>query len=317
MTGPPTATNGSMREQLRAVLLALVPGFAGRVYQPSAPALSPRTLKPFAVVRVQTLAEAGEWESRRSNVVVWICAERGSYAGLDELGVEVERALDNLRVTDGQGRPYVLRYDGSTVSESEDAAYDGLVRSLGFVAERLDWIAPVGIAPDPVLGLADWTRARFPQAGTDPGSWDPRDATPGVYWRLDRGGSIGGPWDDPATLGWIAVTLRGHVIAQDADPRTNLCRRIASLLTIERTVVVGQGTLDETTLWVEEVSFDARADPYTDGQVTVRGRLPARIADDLPPTVPVGPMEVIHVAVDAAEDGTIDLRVTRPPEEAP
>jgi hypothetical protein len=300
-----------VRAQVRQRLLTQVPDFGDRVFLPGSPRLTAAVAKPFAIVRFTTLATDGEWDARSGRAQVWVNAPPGDYLELDRLVDQTVAALDHRLLTDADGRRYVVVYAGSPLQEAEDLTYQSLARPLDFMVYRLDWLAPAGVSPDPTLqGLTPWSAAVWPQVGTDPATWNPADATPGVYWRLERGRTVASADDE--VPGWMELTLRGHVLAPTAAARDGLARRIASALGQVRVLTVAAGTPAETDLWVDEATFDTRVNPFTDGQLIVRARLAGFLTDD-PIVVTPGPLiETIHIGVDPSQDGVVDLTATVP-----
>jgi hypothetical protein len=122
---------------------------------------------------------------------------------------------------------YILTYAGSPAPDYRDLDVDALKRTARFAAFALGWLAATTYAIDPVAALAAWTTATFgPSVGTDPATWTPADATPGVYWRVDRELAVERqPWGS-----WYDVEIRGHVVAPTPTARRAWARRVAERL---------------------------------------------------------------------------------------
>lgn len=280
-----------MRAEIRQLLIAGVPDVEGRVFEPHAADL--QTPKPFLVVRegVQD-AEAEGWSAFSQLVEVWPHAARESFVTVDSLAQQVIDTLHRTRFAVG-AEQFLAFYLGSAGQDVQDDAWDALTRGLRFRVFALGWLAGLTYNPDPVATLRAWTTATWPEVRTDPATWMPTDATPGIYWRLVTVSPI-----ELTNWGfWADAGLRAHVLAPSPATRLTWTRRLAEALALQRRLMLA----DDSPLTFQAVAADSEADPMRVGQVRLTARfgvLRDEPGEVIPPPPPGTPLNVATVGGD-------------------
>ncbi len=263
-----------MRATLRSLLIAGVPALEGRVFEPHA--VSATTLKPFGVLRVGEGDAGDAWGGLSTLVEAWPYVARSSFVTVDTLVSQIVATLDNARFTDSAtGQQYLIQHEVTAGSDFYDEDWQALTRPVRFRVYSLAFVSGSTYSPDPVAALAAWTAARWPgQVQTDPATWTPADATPGVYWRL-----AGVRTERLAHWGaWLLADLRAHVLAPTGSTRLVWIRRLTEGVATTRRL----GLADGSPLLFLEVAADSEADAFRTGQV----RLAARFGVLVPPPTP-------------------------------
>lgn len=253
-----------MRGAIRQLLIDGVAQVQGRVYEPHA--VKPDTSKPYLVVREGFQDPGADWAAFFTVVEVWPYVARTTFQQVDSLAEEVVGALHRARFSHG-GEQYLVDYIGTAGQDFVDEEWDAITRGLRFRVFALGWLNGLTYAPDPVAALRSWTAATWPEAQTDPTTWNPSDAAPVVYWRLLRVATE----LTTAAVNWLQARLAGHVLVPDPAARLVWARRIAEALAVRRRLTMQDGG----TLELLAVTLDGDADPMRVGQVQVTARFGA------------------------------------------
>lgn len=260
-----------MRATLRQLLIDGVPQVQGRVYEPHA--AEANTQKPYLVLKEGVQDPEADWAAFSTVIEVWPYVDRTTFQQVDALAGAVINALHRARFAD-DGEQYLIDYLGTVGQDFVDDDWDAITRGLRFRVFALGWLNGLSYDPDPVAVLQNWTKATFPEVHTDPATWLPADATPGVYWRLVRLT----PVQITVAVSWLEAQIAGHILVPTAAVRLTWVRKITEGLAKQRRLKMPDGGLLE----LMKVSADSEADPMRKGQVQVTARFGV-----LQPTTPV------------------------------
>ena len=269
----------TLRQQLRALLIAGVPEVQGRVLEPHAVTAADAAAGPYLVLRVGA-AEAptggGAWGDTAVPVQVWPYVSRdGSFVTVDALVAKVIAALHRVRFA-SDGLEYLAEYEGGDGRDFYDEDWQALTRPQRFRVYALGWLSGLTYAPDPVAALRTWTETALPSTQQDPAAWNPQDATPGVYWRLVSAAVA--PEGLRSWGVWLDAQLRAHIVTPAAGTRLTTLRQVTERLATTRQLTLSDGS----PLFFREIAADSEADPMRTGQV----RLTARFGVLDPPVSP-------------------------------
>lgn len=280
-----------MRATIRQLLVDNLAAVSGRVFEPHAANL--QTPKPFVVVREGAQDPGEPWAAFSTIVEVWPFVARTSFGNVDTLAQSIIAIVHRARFAEG-GAEYLADYVGSTGQDDEVTEWDALSRGLRFRVFNLGWLTSLSYAPDPVAVLRAWVNQTWPSVQTDPASWDPRDATPAIYWRL----VTVAPSAFTAWGAWITGGLRAHIIAPAALTRLAWTRRLTEGLALTpRLLLAGGVPLD-----LLNVSADSEADPMAVGQVRLSARwgiVRAVPGEIMPAPTPGTPLNTAVIGGDA------------------
>lgn len=260
-----------IRDAVIAAIKAGVPAFQDRVFEPHAvPWDTPDpTNFPYAIVIVGPESKVGTWEDRTTSADVLIYADQSTYQVIDTLTDQTIAALDNKRLVGSNGEQAILDHQGAPLGDQIDTRWRALYRPVRFAIYPLGWLSSTfGTLPlDPVAALAAWTTANFPSVSSDPATWTPDDATPAVYWRVDRIQEAA-----PLSRGvWWTLVVRGHVLVPDVRLRNDWIMRIIARLAFQHHVVMADGSW--LTFQPNAFEGDVEADPFRQGQIVARARM--------------------------------------------
>ncbi|WP_027717297.1 hypothetical protein [Desulfovirgula thermocuniculi] len=250
-----------MRAAIRQLLIAGVPQVGGRVYEPHV--VTPKTEKPFIVVREGVQDSGADWAAFSTVVEIWPYVDRTTFQAVDALAGAVINVLHRARFTDGREQ-YLADYLGTAGQDFADDDWNAITRGLRFRVFALGWLNGLTYDPDPVAVLRSWTATTWPEVHTDPATWSPADATPGIYWRLVRVT----PVQVTAALSWLDAQLVGHVLAQSPAVRLAWVRKLVEGLAKQRRLTMQDGG----PLELLKIAADSEADPMRRGQVEVTAR---------------------------------------------
>jgi len=250
-----------MRATIRQMLIENIPQVQGRVYEPHV--ANPGTGKPFLVVREGVQDRGADWAAFSTVVEVWPYVDRTTFQQVDALAGAVINVLHRSRFADG-GEQYLIDYLGTVGQDFADDEWDAITRGLRFRVFALGWLNGLTYEPDPVAALQTWTATTWPDVHTDPATWTPADASPGIYWRLVR--LI--PAQITAAVNWLEVQITAHVLAPNASVRLTWIRKITEGLAKQRRLTMSDGG----PLELLKVTADSEADPMRRGQVQVTAR---------------------------------------------
>lgn len=262
--------------------------FRGRVYEaggvagmrPSDPAPSSNTSplpdaqavqKPFIVIR-ESSEDAGEWWGNIvSTVEIWPFTEPTSWTWMDSIESRLLTCLhrSSVRTPEPESATYLLLYLNQT-QDVEDRTYNAYSTGFRFQVFALAWMQERTFRPDPIETLQNWTTLTFrdvngnPLLQTDPNTWEPTDARPGVYWRY-----VGGAAIRPRQVwgSWVNANIRGHVLAPDPRVRQEWGRRLIERLERAHTLYMEDGGPLE--ILEGQAALDTNTDPFRVGQVAV------------------------------------------------
>jgi hypothetical protein len=250
-----------MRATLRDLLIAGVPLVQGRVFEPGGATAA--TPKPFLVVQEGRPQEGDSWGGLARPLEVWVFERPLTFRNVDAVEAQVRQALHERRFSE-QGVEYLAFADGGASEDVQVADWDALARAQRFLVFALGWHHGLTSAPDPVVALRQWTAQVMPEVETDPETWTPSDAAPGVYWRL----VALSPQAQVQGGAWIDAALRAHVVAPAHSTRLRYLRRLTEALAL-----VGALDLDDgSPLLIRHVSADSETDPMRVGQLRLLGR---------------------------------------------
>ena len=270
-----------MRAAIRQMLVVGVPEIGERWVEPHLLRrdTAGQIAYPFGVIRVGDQAADEAWGGVSTVVEAWPHIDRDTPAStLDELVRKTRETLDNARFDEGGAR-YLILHEVTAGRDFLDEDWQALTRPVRFRVYALAWLSGLTYAPDPVAALQAWTEAQFPETQQDPLSWNPQDATPGVYWRLVSANVA--PEGMRSWGAWMDATLRAHVVAPSPATRLSYTRRVAERLATKHRL----GLSDGSPLLFREVSADSTVSPMSEGQV----RLLARFGVLTPPPTPAPP----------------------------
>lgn len=250
-----------MRAIIRQMLIEKISQVQGRVYEPHV--VNPGAGKPFLVVREGVQDRGADWAAFSTVVEVWPYVDRTTFQDVDALAGAVINALHRTRFADG-GEQYLVDYLGTVGQDFADDDWDAITRGLRFRVFALGWLNGLTYDPDPVSVLRNWTAATWPEVQTDPATWSPADATPGVYWRLVRLTQV----LQTQAVNWVEAQLTGHVLAPSPAVRLAWVRKLTEGIVRQRRLKMSDGGLLE----LLRVSADSEADPMRRGQVQLTAR---------------------------------------------
>jgi hypothetical protein len=255
-----------MRQPIRQRLVAGVPLVAGRVFMRGAADLN--TLKPFLLLIIGETRPGLAFTGINPTIEVWIYAKTLTEA--DAVEAQVLTALDRQRVDEVSAstpsqRYFLVHEEGGSGDFQDQEWGDALVRAVAFRSFEMGWFASETYEPDPVITLRAVTEALWPETQSDPETWNPSDAAPAIYWRIDRINSF-----ERLNWGaWYSATVRGHVIAPDQATQETYTRRVMEQFSLLNRLRLS----DDSPLEIlTPASLDVNADPMRDGQLrfTVR-----------------------------------------------
>ncbi len=250
-----------MRTAIRQILVDNITAVQGRVYEPHAAGAN--TQKPYLVLREGVQDPESDWAAFSTIVEVWPYVKRTTFQQVDSLANAIINALHRKRFSH-EGEEYLIDYLGSAGPDFVDDNWDAITRGLRFRVFALGWLNGLTYGPDPVAVLQTWTATTWPEVQTDPGSWTPADATPGIYWRLVRLA----PMQLTAAVNWIEVQLTGHVLAPSPAVRLAWVRKVTEGLAKQRRLKM----IDGGPLELLKVTADSEADPMRRGQIQLTAR---------------------------------------------
>ena len=250
-----------MRAALRQILVDAIPAVQGRVYEPHA--AGAKTPKPYLVLREGVQDAEADWAAFSTVVEVWPYVSRTTFQLVDSLANAVINALHRLRFAFA-GEQYLVDYLGTTGQDFVDNEWDAITRGLRFRVFALGWLNGLTYEPDPVKTMQDWTAATWPETHTDPASWTPSDATPGIYWRLVRLS----PVEMTAAVTWLQGQVNGHILTPSSAIRLAWVRKVTEGLARQRRLKMSDGG----PLELLSVAADSEADPMRRGQIQVMVR---------------------------------------------
>ena len=269
----------TLRESVRQLLVVGVPQVGENWLEPAA--ASAETPTPFGILRVGEATAGQPWGGATMPIEAIPYAAPDSFVALDDLVAQTVAALDHVTVDVG-GTPYLLAHEvapGRDFYDEDWRAYSRTVRATAFA---LGWQTGLTYAPDPVASLRAWVAAQWPaQLQTDPATWDPSDATPGLYWRLagveraDRGERSWGAWMD--------ATLRAHVVAPSEAARLTWARQVVEALSYSHRL----SPSDLSPLLFLGIAVDHEADPFLVGQVRLAARFGVLTPAPVPAPLPI------------------------------
>jgi hypothetical protein len=257
---------------IRQLLIEGVPQVQGRVYEPH---VADATIqKPYLVLKVGVQDAETDWADFSTIVEVWPYVARTTFQQVDAIANAVINVLHRARFSE-DNEQYLADYIGTAGQDFVDEDWDAITRGLRFRVFALGWLNGLTYDPDPVSALQTWTTATWPEVHTDPATWTPADATPGIYWRLIRIA----PVQITQAVNWMEAQLAGHILAPSAVVRLTWIRKVTEALTRRRRLTMQDGSPLE--FW--KITVDSEADPMRRGQVrlTVRfGVLQPEVAAD-------------------------------------
>lgn len=125
--------------------------------------------------------------------------------------------------------------------------------------------------PDPVQGLNEWIKSRFPETAVIahdrlPEIWKPSDESPAVYWRF-----AGADTDDKQSsyaVTWFIGHFAAHIIADSVTERNRWLKAITEDLQTAGEVILQDGS----PMFINQLKISHNADSLRDGQLEVTGR---------------------------------------------
>lgn len=250
-----------MRGAIRQILVDNVLLAGRRVFEPHAAGAA--TQKPYLVLKEGVQDPEADWAAFSTIIEVWPYVARTTFQQVDVLAGQVIDALHRTRFSEA-GEQYLIDYLGTAGQDFVDEEWDAITRGLRFRVFALGWLNGLTYDPDPVAALQSWTKAAWPEAHTDPATWTPADATPGIYWRLVRVVTV----QSTAAVNWLEAHLAGHVLALSAAVRLAWVRNLTEGLTKQRRLRMSDGG----PLELLKVIADSEADPMRRGQIRLISR---------------------------------------------
>lgn len=250
-------------------------------------AVTKDTPRPWIVLQVAAPDPAEPFSDMAQTLNVWPNVSQESYQDLDALIAEIETVLAGRRFAVTQGEEtrqfYVEQRPGG-----EDAIQDewgGITKLLRFVVYELGWLSFETFDPDPIKALRAWAESVWPvlevededpivQIQTDPSSWDPTDASPGIYFRL---AGIPRRLTEWATHVTVEARIMVHVLAPSSAKRLEWTRRVVEELYRTRRIMLTEPNpydpedTIESPMHLNAVGADSTASPFTTGQITILG----------------------------------------------
>jgi hypothetical protein len=250
-----------MRQPIRQALMAGVPQVANRVFMRGAADFN--TPQPVLLVVMGERVPEDPWAGASEPVEVWIYAKTLTEIDVIQssvLAVLDSRILQETTATTAQQRYLVVHQDGGVGDYQDPDWGNALVRTVSFRVFTLGWFASTTYEPDPVVTLRQYTEATWPDTQSDPLSWNPSNANPAVYWRVDRVSQV-----ERVNWGsWITASVRGHVLAPDQIVQETWTRRVQEKMTLLKRLRLTDGSDMEV---LQNSFFDVNADPMRTGQL--------------------------------------------------
>lgn len=250
-----------MRTAIRQILIDNITAVQGRVYEPHAAGAT--TQKPYLVLKEGVQDPEVDWAAFSTIIEVWPYVARTTFQQVDTLANVVINVLHRARFAE-TGEEYLVNYLGTAGQDFVDEDWDAITRGLRFRVFALGWLNGLTYEPDPVAALQTWTATTWPEAHTDPATWTPADASPGIYWRLVR--LI--PAQITAAVNWLEAQITAHVLAPSASVRLTWVRKLTEGLAKQRRLLMSDGG----PLELIKVAADSEADPMRRGQVVLTAR---------------------------------------------
>jgi hypothetical protein len=262
---------------------------------------------PFVIVRLGPQTPGQTWGNLGDAIEVWPYADDQTWQELDTLCGLVLLRLDNTVLQDTDGVAYQLGYAGVGTQDTPVAEWDAYTRPLRFDSVRLAWMSPT----HPLASAFEqWTTMQFPAAQTDPNTWLPTDAAPGIYWRvtdIPRVQSM----DDHYNI-WLDLmraSLVGHIVTPDQQTVNTYLDRLAAILP--------RASIHYADTYLARIAVsraDPEADPHSEGQISVDvayGALNGNYWASMPgqPGQPWVPLDPEHPWIEHPVDGEPSMPV--------
>src|SRR5215831_6970474 len=289
-------------------------------------ALPPVGEQPWLLIRnVGSLVDLNRVETNLYEISVY--GSNTSFAVMDVLEKLVVGILNRTVLVDTDVQPYqryTLAYAGTIMGDQVVPAWDAYVRTLRFNAsgtaawyapddpraEYLRSITPYLLLCTTTVGI-DWTCVQ-----TDPKTWVPTDACPGVYWR---------PFTGPSeVIRWFEMTqyveiIAGHVVAASSAAQDAWVDRVALALPGH---VLWNDTLNrrQSTMLLRLLSTDINADALGVGQIRLEVRwteLRCPAPPDYPPVRQITVKEVPSYVGSGIPNPGQPMPPLRTPQEVP
>ena len=250
-----------MRTAIRQLLIDNIPQIESRVYEPHAAGLN--TPKPYLVLREGVQDPEAGWAAFSTVIEVWPYVKRTTFQQVDSLANVIINTLHRARFAH-DGEEYLIDYLGGAGQDFVDEEWDAITRGMRFRVFALGWLNGLTYDPDPVATLQSWAAETWPEMHTDPATWTPADATPGIYWRMVRLATV----EITAAVNWMEAQINGHILTPSAAVRLNWVRKVTEGLSKQRRLkMAGGGPLE-----LLRVTADSEADPMRRGQVILTAR---------------------------------------------
>lgn len=278
-----------MRTTVRRRLIDAVPSVQvgapidyalSRVYEPHG--ATEETPFPFIVFGEADVDPTQQTSPSSTDLEAHPYVDRETFRLLDEMHAQIKDAFD-WAVFLHDGKPYLseLLPAGDDVL---DGRWGGLTKPVRFEVHDLSMFTTETFEPDPVAGLRSWTAAKWPAVGippvaqiqTDPATWAPSNAAPGILFRLQGIPTMLEQWN---SVSWLRATLRAHVIAPDRTTRLQWTKRLTEALSVARSVALGDGSY----FYLESIAADTSLHAIRDGQISVQGRYGVLIPHETAP----------------------------------
>jgi len=245
-----------MRDELRDLLVTLVPSVNGEVWEPSA--AGPDLPKPSLILREGSQNVGEAYADFSSLYEVWPYVRRTTFKQVDAVSKEVIAALDKKRFDVG-GVPHYIQYAGTASEDIVDEEWNALTRGLRFQIYSLAWLVHQPVDPDPVQAMQMWSAKRFPSLQLDPSLWQPEDATPALYWRIEATTGV-----EPMNWGaWVTMQLNGHAISPEPSVRRQFVDQITRRLAVDANTRMA----DNSKMRFTHVTADDGYNPFSQGQI--------------------------------------------------
>lgn len=250
-----------MRTTIRQLLIDNIPEIQGRVYEPHV--AGPNTQKPYLVLREGIQDPEADWAAFSTVIEVWPYVKRTTFQQVDRLANAIINILHRARFSHA-GEEYLVDYLGSAGQDFVDEEWDAITRGLRFRVFALGWLNGLTYDPDPVAALQNWAAETWPEAQTNPATWSPADAAPGIYWRMVRLATM----EITAAVNWMEAQINGHILAPSAAIRLAWVRKVTEGLAKQRRLKMADGG----SLELLRVTADSEADPMRRGQIQLTAR---------------------------------------------
>jgi len=273
----------SVREQVRLTLVGQgTDPWGDRVLElegartstdlPSPIATGQASALPYVIVRLGPQTPGQTWGNLGDSVEVWPYAENQTWQELDNLCGLVLLRLDKAILQDTDGVAYQLNYGGVGTQDTPVAEWDAYTRPLRFDSVKLAWLTPT----HPLASaFEEWTAHYFPASQTDPSTWLPTDAAPGIYWRVTDIPRVRDAADHyNIWLDLMRATLVGHIVTPDQHTVIQYLDRLAAILP--------RASIHYANTYLANIAVsraDPEADPHSEGQISVDVAYAARSGD--------------------------------------